>query len=364
MTIDDLNDDNAANLRLAAERERAATPANTRRGDQRHTLDRLAAFEALGYGMFIHFGMSTYDGDEFSPGAATPSDYTPDALDVDQWVQVAADAGMRYVVLTAKHVAGFCLWPSDLTDYHVGNQASGNQTDVVESFVAACERHGLATGLYYCSWDNHHQFGSVTPTYQGTDQSPFTTPEYQDFQHAQLAEITERYGTFTEYWIDIPIILGPVGRREQYDQLASLAPDAVITMNSGFGPARYSNRLHVDQSWPTDVLVIERAVPKSTGFRYDPWQHFDFSTSEGGDFYLPGEVCDPIGSQWFGYDHDQPRSRRELLGMRLLCKERGVNLLLNVGPSHRGVIEARYVEALATLAKDLDAVDTRLESGV
>ena len=62
--------------------------------------------------MFIHFGMSTYDGDELSRGDKPASLYAPDKLDIDQWVSVARDAGMKYMILTAKHVAGHCLWPT------------------------------------------------------------------------------------------------------------------------------------------------------------------------------------------------------------------------------------------------------------
>src|SRR5438093_1302814 len=76
-------------------------------------------WESLGYGMFIHFGMSTFVGKELPGGQDPSSTYAPDKLDVDQWVQVARDAGMKYAVLTAKHVAGHCLWPSKFTDYDV-----------------------------------------------------------------------------------------------------------------------------------------------------------------------------------------------------------------------------------------------------
>ena len=82
------------------------------KGDQRLSLEKLITWEKLGYGMFIHFGMSTFDDDEYSKGDKNGSLYNPDKLDVSQWVSVARDAGMKYAVLTAKHVAGHCLWPS------------------------------------------------------------------------------------------------------------------------------------------------------------------------------------------------------------------------------------------------------------
>src|SRR5215211_5382852 len=148
-------------------------------GAQRLALDALRKWEALGYGMFIHFGMSTFVGKELPSGQEPSSDYAPDKLDVDQWVQVARDAGMKYAVLTAKHVAGHCLWPSKHTDYDV--ETSANKIDVVDAFVRACEKRGLMAGLYYCSWDNHHRFGSVTPSRKRSIDDSSTTQEYRDF---------------------------------------------------------------------------------------------------------------------------------------------------------------------------------------
>jgi alpha-L-fucosidase len=145
--------------------------------------------------MFIHFGMSTFDGDELSKGDKSSSSYRPDKLDVDQWVSVARDAGMKYAVLTAKHVAGHCLWPSRHTDYHVAT--SGNKTNGVEAFVTACAKRGVKPGLYYCSWDNHHRFGSVTPTFARWD-SAFTTQAYRDFQLVQVEELLTQFGRLSK----------------------------------------------------------------------------------------------------------------------------------------------------------------------
>ncbi len=319
-------------------------------GAQRLGLDRLHAWEALGYGMFIHFGMSTFDGDELSQGDKPSTLYAPDGLDVDQWIQVARDAGMRYAVLTAKHVSGHCLWPSRHTDYHVGT--SGNRTDVVEAFVAACQRHGLMAGLYYCSWDNHHTLGSLTPSFAGT-QSPFTTAAYREFQMAQVEELLTQYGPIGEVWIDIPVVLGGDGRRAQYDQIARLQPDAVTMMNHGIGDG---SLLNLDQAWPTDLMAIERYLPSSHR-GYNPWFTLAPSRDEARAYYIPGEVCDPIGYEWFHVEGDAPRGDAELLGMRLICRERGVNLLLDVPPDRRGRIPRASVDALMRLRRNVEALD-------
>ncbi|HEY7090402.1 MAG TPA: alpha-L-fucosidase [Tepidisphaeraceae bacterium] len=331
-----------------------ATAANDssrqQRGAQRHPPDALHAWESLGYGMFIHFGMSTYDGDELSKGDRPSALYAPDRLDVDQWIQVARDAGMKYAVLTAKHVAGHCLWPSKCTEYHVGT--SGNKTDVVAAFTRACEKHGLMAGVYYCSWDNHHTLGSMTPTYTKWSDA-FTTPAYREFQSRQIEELLTQYGPWGEVWIDIPGVLGAEGRRAQYQQIAELAPSALIMMNSGFGDG---TKLKYDYAWPTDLMAIERNLPHSEG-GYQPWHPIaDPAGAPPKEYYIPGEVCDPIGRFWFYFDNDPPRSDGELLGMRLICRARKANLLLNVPPDRHGVIPDEHVKALTRLHQNLERV--------
>lgn len=315
--------------------------ANDSGGSQRLSRSRLEAWEELGLGIFLHFGMSTYDGQEISPGTEPASTYSPDALDVDSWVRIAADAGARYAVLTAKHVAGFCLWPSRHTDYHVGT--SGNTTDVVGEFVSSCDRHGIMPGLYYCSWDNHHPMGSLTPSMTSWDDA-FTSAEYQEFQAAQLHELAERYPGVGEWWIDIPTVLPRSFRDRIYALLARATPDAVIVMNSGIGNGA---QLSVAKSWPTDIVTIERFLPPSQD------GHKKTREIEGKNVYLPGEVCDPVGREWFYDPADAPRSDEELLGMYLVTRARGANLLLDVGPDTTGRIPEPFADALRRLGENV-----------
>jgi len=315
---------------------------NPSNGAQRLSLDALHRWEQLDYGMFIHFGMSTFVGKELPTGNDPSTTYAPDKLDVDQWISVARDAGMKYAILTAKHVAGHCLWPSALTDYDI--ETSSNKTDVVDAFVKACEKRGLMAGLYYCSWDNHHRLGSVTPSDTGLGEAK-TTAEYRDFQMAQIQELLEHYSPIGEVWIDIPGPLGTDGRRKQYDQIARLLPNSVIMLNHGFGDG---STLNVNYAWPTDLMAIERWLPTSNR-GYNPWHKI-----EGKDYYLPGEVCDPIGYDWFHVEKDPPRSDQELLGMRLICKARKVNFLLDVPPDKHGLIPKERVDALMRLRRNVD----------
>lgn len=322
------------------------SPSNQpdQKGSQRLSLESLQKWEALQYGMFIHFGMSTYDGQELSPGNKPSTFYNPVQLDVNQWVSVARDAGMKYAVLTAKHVSGHCLWPSKHTDYHVGT--SSNKTDVVEAFVKACDEKGIIPGLYYCSWDNHHLFGSKTPSMINWGEA-FTTSAYRDFQTAQIEELLTQYGKIGEVWVDIPSVLPRDYRHELYNQIASLQPETVIMMNNGVGDG---SDYPVKKAWPADIIAIERFLPNSlTG--HEKWREI-----EGKNYYMPGEVCDPIGKDWFYKDEDQPRSDAELLGMYLISVSRGTNLLLDVGPDQRGLMPQRYIDSLMRLAKNLGAL--------
>jgi len=327
-------------------------------GAQRLSLEALRQWEAMKYGMFIHYGMSTYTGEELPDGHHPSTLYAPDKLDVDQWVSVARDAGMKYAVLTTKHVAGHCLWPTQLNDYHVGT--SGNKTDVVEAFVAACEKRGVLPGFYYCSWDNHNTFGSLTPSEAGPFektlntgnslmpggvQLSFTTRTYMDFQTAQIEELLTQYGKVVEVWIDIPMVLPRFYRQELYNQIARLQPQAVIMMNNGISDG---STYPIDKAWPADIIAIERFLPNShTG-------HVKWREIEGKKYYMPGEVCDPIGREWFFTEADQPRSDEELLGMFLVSISRGANLLLNVGPDKHGLIPEKYIAPLQRLRANLD----------
>ena len=324
------------------------TDSRQHEGAQRLSLEQLQAWEKLGYGMFIHFGMTTFDGEELSKGDKPSSFYNPTRLDVDQWIRTARDAGMKYAVLTTKHVSGHCLWPSKYNDYNVST--SGNTTDVVRAFVDACAKYGIVPGFYYCSWDNHNLFGSKTPS--APDWADFyTTREYLQFQWNQLEELLTGYGKIGEVWIDIPDVLTRDYKNKLYAQIAEWQPEAVIVMNSGTSNGA---KLRINYAWPMDVITIERDLPPSR------LKHVKWRTVEGKEYYMPGEVCDPIGNDWFYKENDRPRSDAELLGMFLTARSRGANFMLNVPPDKEGIIPDMYVQALMRLRKNIEQFDPLL----
>jgi len=330
---------------------------------QRLSLARLQQWESLRYGMFIHYSMNTYDGYEFCKGDLPSSEFAPTSLDVEQWIRTAKEAGMRYAVLTTKHVAGFCLWPSRYTDYHVGN--SPVNEDIVRLFVEACRTHGIRPGFYYCSWDDHNTFGR--PSYgddyfQKVDWALHHYPvsrEYEDFQTAQITELLSNYGDIEEIWIDIPAIHSPGYRKALYDQCAELQPECLIIMNNGI-PDKQG--LVWEDTWPTDVFTIERNLPlihgwdetirKSAKGKWNPILNY-----LGKDYYVPAEVCDTLTGEWFYEEGDPLKHVAELAGMVNIANARGANMLLNVGPTPEGLIHPDHREALLRVRELLAFVE-------
>jgi alpha-L-fucosidase len=200
----------------------------------------------------------------------------------------------------------------------------------------------VLAGFYYCSWDNHNRFGSQTPSDQGKELPAYTTSLYQTFQTAQITELLTPYGPIAEMWIDIPGVLGRGYRQFLYNHVASLQPETVIMMNSGISTGEEYN---VDYAWPSDLIAIERRLPPDMG--HNPWREI-----EGKEYYMPGEVCDPIGKEWFWVEDDKPRPDDELAGILLACMEFGANLLLDVPPDRHGRIPQETVDALMRLRKN------------
>jgi alpha-L-fucosidase len=116
-------------------------------------------------------------------------------------------------------------------------------------------------------------------------------------------------------------------------------------MNHGISDGSIYN---IAYAWPSDLINIERYLPNSAT------KHVKWREIEGKKYYLPGEVCDPIGKEWFFKDDDKPRSDEELLGMYLVARSRGTNLLLDVPPDKTGSIPQASMRSLQQLRKNLD----------
>jgi len=126
-----------------------------------------AAFQDLEMGVFIHYGINVYTGQEHGDGKEPPSRFNPTALDVEQWVAAAKAMGANYVCLTARHEGGFCLWPSKTTDYTIANSPyMDGKGDIVRDFVKACRKHNIKPGLYHTA--SHDAYSALRTNYLRT----------------------------------------------------------------------------------------------------------------------------------------------------------------------------------------------------
>ena len=141
-------------------------------------------------GLFCHFGINTFYDKEWSDGTLSPTGFDPTDFNARQWVDVAIAGGFKYLILTAKHHDGFCLWPTETTAYSVRSSPfQCGKGDVVASLADACREAGLAFGLYLSPWDRHE------PTYADS-------AAYDRFYVRQLTELCTRYGELFELWFD------------------------------------------------------------------------------------------------------------------------------------------------------------------
>ncbi|WP_394215955.1 alpha-L-fucosidase [Brachybacterium vulturis] len=125
------------------------TPVDTPPAEILTPTPQQLAWQKAGLGMFFHVGVNTFAGTEWSDGTIPASAFAPTDLYADEWVRVARDLGAAYVVLTAKHHDGFCLWPTGTTDYSVASSPWKDGTgDVVREGADAARRYGLGLGLY------------------------------------------------------------------------------------------------------------------------------------------------------------------------------------------------------------------------
>ena len=308
------------------------------------------AWQRMEMNMFCHFGPNTFTGLEWGEGTEAEDIFNPTALDCNQWVSVAKNAGFQGIILTAKHHDGFCLWPNPQSTHTVRESVWCNgKGDVLRELSDACKKGGVKFGIYISPWDRN------APTY-GTN--AYNKVFLRTLRHAHT-----HYGPIFEQWFDGANGEGPNGKKQVYDwkkfngQTKKLQPNAVIFSDVGPGCRWVGNEEGKCGRTCWSRLDIEGFGPGADAPSQDTLNAGNYN----GACWIPAETDVSIRPGWFWRESEHPKSVQELLKIYYNSVGRNSLLLLNVPPDSRGLIPAedslRLVEFRAALdsifAKDL-----------
>lgn len=287
-------------------------------------------FLKLKFGMFIHYNLETYKGVQWVAGYHSPADFNPGGpVDTDAWADAAKSAGMKYAVLTVKHVSGFCLWDSKYTTYDVMNPDCPYQQDLVAQFIKSFKSRGLKVGLYYC-W-RHPGFAAefkVLPP--ECDPATHNLEQQIEFQKKQITELIDKY------------------------------PEAFFIWNDGLDPG---------------IMTAEQAKAFLRGFGRDVlaasnWWDWGKKGTPFADIAVkeleqlpdtntaPGETCWCLEQGWFWSKGARPKTAQQVVDLLTTANGRHSNFLLNVGPDQQGRFEPESVKVLAEVGKLLQPETT------
>ncbi|SPE51192.1 Alpha-L-fucosidase (fragment) [Verrucomicrobia bacterium] len=298
-----------------------------------HHEARLAWWRAARFGMFIHYGPVALTGQEISwsransnpkcPNAgATPVEvydslyqkFNPTNFDAAEWVGVAKAAGMKYVVLTAKHCDGFLLWDSKVDAYNI--MTTPFKRDLCGELAKAVRKKGLKLGWYFSPMD-----------WRDPDFRTERNAAFIGRMQGELRELLGNYGKVDVMWFDFD------GREAVYDQantyaiVKRLQPKIII-----------DNRLDLSTSNDNTQMLSPSAD------YYTPEQRIGSYDDE-----RPWETCMTLGTQWSWKPNDTIKSAAEVISILARAVGGDGNLLLDVGPMPDGRIEPRQVEVLRTV---------------
>jgi alpha-L-fucosidase len=313
---------------------------------------------------FLHFGMNTFTDREWGSGKEDPALFNPIDLDARQWVSVLKAAGVKLVIITAKHHDGFCLWPSKHSRHTIARSPwKGGTGDVVRELSEACREAGLRFGVYLSPWDRHE------PTYGDS-------PRYNELFRTQLRELLTNYGEIAEVWFDGANGEGPNGKRQVYDWpsyyrvVRELQPKAVI-----FGMAPDVRWVGTESGYgrETEWSVVPLKLREGAAIRPESPHPLD-------DAFVPGDLTAPdLGSReairsasllawypaetdvsirpgWFYHAKQDPQVKTPAKLVDIYFSSVGRNgvLLLNVPPDPRGRIADADVKSLQGMRSLLD----------
>lgn len=304
--------------------------------DMRHHHNNMKRFQHDRLGMFIHWGIySMVAKNEWCMMREKMSikeyqvlidNFYPDMFDPAEWAAIARKAGMKYMVFTAKHHDGFCMWDTAYTDYKITNTAF--KRDILKEVIEAFRKEGIKIGLYYSISDwTHPDFlitkGSNHPAYELHPKEEAEKlnegremPRYCQYMRNQLTELLTQFGEITELWFDVSGIIDPVLCESQktLELIRSLQPDIIL-----------NNRLNIPGS--QDIVTPENYLREE-----------DCVDAQG--YSIPWEGCHTLGAAW-GYNRDElSYSKGPLRCLEIIITQTSMNgnTLLNIGPTSRGYI--------------------------
>lgn len=272
------------------------------------------------FGMFIHWGPVSLKGTEigWSRGREIPvqeydslyKQFNPVHFDAEEWVKLAKDAGMKYIVFTSKHHDGFCMWDTKYTDYNIMN--SPFRRDVVGELAEACRKYGIKLGIYHSTCDWHHPDFPLTSPGGKIKREESDLEQYTRYLKNQSVELIQKYGPLLVMWYDVP---------QEFD---SIRGQGVI------------NHIREVQD---NILVNNR-----TGAPGD----FDTPEQRLGNYQdeRPWETCMTIARQWAWKPNDVVKSLEQSINGLVRTAGGDGNLLFNVGPMPDGHIEPLQAERL------------------
>jgi|GEM_PF-3828612 len=289
-------------------------------------------FMELGFGAFPHYGLNTYIGNTGWEGN-DPIDqnfpstlFNPTHFDAEQWVKAYADAGMRYVNITAKHHYGWCSWNSAFTDYDIGT-SSVPDLDMIEEVSKAAQKYGLKLALYYSAWDRVHY--PDLPERETNFNADYTV-----FAQNQLTELLTNYGEIAAIWIDTAYKISESQAQTLKQHIKSIQPGCLAIFH------RYDAISDVITKEPTfeDTVAVDNTTPwESVGPAYEKyWVYTDNEETED-------KVEEVIDFLWFNNRRYSNYSLAVSPGPNGLISPSGLQLLKQVG-AKREMFHAKRVD--------------------
>lgn len=319
--------------------------------------DRIQWFQEARFGMFIHWGLyaipargewvRSFEQIPHEDYAPLMQEFNPTGYDPRAWARLAKEAGMKYAVLTAKHHDGFCLYDTALTDFKSTNSPCGR--DLVREYVDAFRAEGLKVGLYYSllDWrhpdypafnDDHHPLRKVEGAHAGGDFN-----RYLDFLHGQVRELMTNYGKIDLLWLDFSYgdMIGEAWRATELVRMVrSLQPH--ILMNSrlessgeAYGGITSDHRSETCGDFTCPEMIIPAKGLRTPSGKKVPW-----------------ECCTTLNNHWGYCSYDREYKTPGMVIRKLVeCVSKDGNLILNVGPTARGVIPEESAAVLRAVGE-------------